>query len=82
MTVAELERELKACYGEREGHRVYQTIMPGILGDFLRMVTASRTGSMVQEAYRLEDGKGEIRLSCRKTADPPQITAEFRRPGV
>ena len=81
MTVAELERELKACYGEQEGHRVYQTIMPGILGDFLRMVMAARIGEVVREAYRLEDGKGAIRLSCRKTADPPQITAEFRRQG-
>ena len=77
MTIAELERELQKCYGIREGSRVYRTVIPGILVDFLGMLKKAGVNEEVREEYRLEDGRGTIRLSARKTAGAPQINADF-----
>lgn len=77
MKVKDLETKLKHCYGENKGHRVYQTIVPGILADFLRMYGSARMGSPVKEEYKLEDGSGSIILSAMKTVHPAEIEAAF-----
>ncbi|MBO6164328.1 MAG: hypothetical protein J6N77_04675 [Lachnospiraceae bacterium] len=77
MTVKEIEQELIKRYGSAEGHRVYQTIVPGILADFLKMYTKAALGSMVKETYVLEDGRGQIRLSALKTREPALINVEM-----
>ncbi len=77
MTVKEIEQELVRRYGLAEGQRVYQTIVPGILADYLKMYKKAKLGSMVRETYILEDGRGRIRLSALKTREPALINAEM-----
>ena len=77
MTVREIEQELIRCYGPSEGRRVYRTIVPGILGDFLRMYKKAALGSMVRETYILEDDRRKIHLSALKTREPAVINAEM-----
>ena len=75
---AGLEKDLQRAYGLQEGSRVFRTVLPGILGDFLKMLAAAPAGTRVQEEYRLEDGRGTIALSARKTGGSPEIEAVFR----
>ena len=75
---AGLEKELQKVYGQQEGSRVFRTVLPGILGDFLKMLAGVPTGTRVQEEYRLEDGKGVIVLTARRTGGSPEIEAVFR----
>ena len=62
MQTEEAINQLKTWYGPDEGMRVWQTVMPGILADFNKMISA-KPGSTVTEEYRLEDGRGVIILS-------------------
>ncbi len=79
MKLYELENKLKLVFGSTEGQRLYQTIIPGILADFLKMYSAASPGRTVKEEYRLEDGSGIIILEADRTAGPADIRAEFRR---
>ncbi len=78
MKINELEKELQRTYGAAEGTRVFRTVLPGILADFLKMYKKAAAGSTVQEEYHLEDGKGTIVLSAVKTGGEPAIEAAFR----
>ena len=79
LRITDLEEELGRIYGKTEGHRVYQTIIPGILADFLKMVGKASVGKRVKEEYHLEDGRGTIILETVKTSGMPDIRAELRR---
>ena len=53
MNTENLIQKLNALYGEGSGMKVYTTIMPGILSDFQKMLSASAIGETVTEEYRL-----------------------------
>ena len=79
MRLPELENELKTIYGE-DGPRVFRTILPGILADYTKMINAAGPNAAVREVYHLEDGKGAVVLSCRKTSGVPgPIEAELQK---
>ena len=64
-----LLQELQDRFGHREGLRIFNVIMPGIMGDFNRMLKKAAAGSPVFEEYRLEDGSGVIRMKGTRGAD-------------
>ena len=72
-----LIEQLESLYGQGKGFKVYTTIMPGILADFNKMLNAAPAGKEVTEEYHLEDGKGVIIMSGRRTSDG-QITMKSR----
>ena len=45
---------------------VYTNIMPGILADFDRMLGKAK-GTLITEEYRLEDGKGILYVTGKKS---------------
>ena len=55
--------KLKQRYGEREGMRIFMTVMPGITADFRKMLQASPPGRTVREEYHIDDGKTTIVLT-------------------
>ena len=63
--MAALNEELAKVYGEKEALRVSVTVLPGILGDFRRMLEASLPGTAVREEYRMEDGRITLYLEGR-----------------
>ena len=58
--------ELSKIYGIEEGIRMAGTVVPGILNDFRKMLSASAPGRTVREEYRLEDGRARVFLSGEK----------------
>lgn len=63
-----------ALYGEKKGLSVCGAVIPGIMGDFRRMLTSAEEGRPVRETYRLDDGKGDIRLEGYRDASGCVIT--------
>ena len=58
--------ELKERYGQTEGIRLFNTVMPGIIGDFNNMLKKNGVGKTISEEYRLDDGSGVIIINgCR-----------------
>ena len=55
--------KLKERYGEKEGMRVFMTVMPGITADFHKMLLAAPPGRRVREEYHIDDGKTTIVLT-------------------
>ena len=58
----EIIRGLELVYGSGKGLKTYNVIMPGILSDFNNMLKKAPIGEEISEEYRLEDGKGVIRV--------------------
>ena len=74
----ELIQKLDKLYGTGNGTRICMTILPGILGDFQKMLAASAPDSPVREEYRLEDGKGTLILTgMRKASGQTDVNAEL-----
>ena len=69
----ELLLELQQRFGNAEGLRIFNTILPGIMGDFNSMLKISGIGVTVSEEYRLEDGSGVIRVQGKRQADGDAI---------
>ena len=65
MTGEELIENFRRWYGPEKGLKVYMTVMPGILADFEKMLSA-RPGERLLEEYRLEDRRGTVIVSGRK----------------
>lgn len=58
--------ELRERYGQTEGLRLLNTVMPGIIGDFNKMLKKSAVGKSISEEYRLDDRTGIIVIKgCR-----------------
>ena len=57
----ELKEALSKLYGE-EASKVMHTILPGILMDFQKVLDRGPAQSEIYEEYRLEDGKGIIKV--------------------
>ncbi|MCR5451023.1 MAG: hypothetical protein K6F00_00180 [Lachnospiraceae bacterium] len=71
----ELLKELQEKFGKSEGLRIFNTILPGIMGDFNKMLEKAGTNMLVTEEYRLEDGSGVIKVKGKKNANG-EITVE------
>lgn len=69
MDVQKVIDELDSIYGSGSGMKVYTTIMPGILGDFNRMLEGSQKGMTLKEEYRLEDGKAVLYVTGVRLAN-------------
>ncbi len=68
MDTQKIINRLDEIYGPGKGMSVYMNIMPGILADFDKILGKSK-GSMVTEEYRLEDGKGSLYVTGRRSAN-------------
>ena len=63
-----LMEQLKKRYGNKNGTKIYLTIMPGILSDFKKVLAKSEVGETVTETYRFEDGDGAVVVTGSKDA--------------
>lgn len=61
--------EFRKRYGSAEAMRVYLTVIPPVIADFKGMLEQSVPGTELTEEYRLEDGKGTIRLTGSRRTD-------------
>ena len=68
--------ELKQRYGEREGLRIFMTVMPGIMADFRKMLLASPPEKTVREEYHLDDGKTTLALTGSRD-ERGQVSVSF-----
>lgn len=64
-----------AVYGEKKGLAVCNAVIPGIMGDFRKMLEKAEPGAAVAETYRLDDKKGDITIEGRRAADGFVLTA-------
>ncbi len=55
-----------AVYGEKKGLAVCNAVIPGVMGDFRKMLERAAPGETVRETYRLDDKKGDIALTGRR----------------
>jgi len=67
MQFSELEAALRPLYGNDAG-RVYRTVVPPVMADYLKMIAKAGPDAVVTESYNLEDGRGTIVLTCTKRA--------------
>ena len=65
----EFLKECKETYGEAEGFRIYTTILPGILGDFKKMLSLAKVDAEVSEEYKIDDGTHSVKLTGKRRAD-------------
>lgn len=65
----ELLEECKKTYGEAEGLRIFSTIMPGILGDFTKMLRQAGIDTDINEEYKIDDGIHIVKLSGKRHSD-------------
>ena len=66
--IEDLELSLTKLYGV-DGIKVMNTILPGIIMDFQKVLVDRDGSDEVTEEYRLEDGKGVIQVKGRRTPD-------------
>lgn len=82
MDMKELPGSFQRIYGEKEGLRIFMTVMPGILKDFNSMLKTSLPGKRITEEYIVEDGKAKVLLSGTAGKEgPEQIQARVIRNG-
>jgi len=65
----EFLKECKETYGEAKGFRIYTTILPGILGDFKKMLSLAKVDTEVSEEYKIDDGTHSVKLTGKRRAD-------------
>ncbi len=68
MDTKKIINQLDDIYGPGKGMEIYMKIMPGILADFDRMLGRAK-GEQVMEEYRLEDGKGSLYVTGKRSAN-------------
>ncbi len=68
MDTQKIINQLDDIYGPGKGMKIYMNIMPGILADFDKMLKESK-GAGVTEEYRLEDGKGVLYVTGKRSAN-------------
>ncbi len=57
---------LTKYYGPAEAGRASSVLLPAILRDFRKMLSASPAGREISESYNTEDGKTVIRVKGKK----------------
>ncbi len=73
----EIIKQLENIYGPGKGLHVFNTIMPGILADFHKMLESAPHGKEIFEEYRLEDGKASVILKGKRSSKP-QISIKLK----
>ena len=68
MDTQKIIKQLDEIYGLGKGMDIYMKIMPGILADFDRMLSKAK-GAQTMEEYRLEDGKGVLYVTGKRSAN-------------
>lgn len=66
MSNSRLLEQLKKKYGNKEGTRIYLTIVPGILADFKKVLAKADPDVVVSETYNFEDGDGAVIVTGSK----------------
>lgn len=61
--------QLQDKFGATEGLRMFNKVMPGIMGDFTKMLKATGVDKVISEEYRLDDGSGVIIVKGCRHAD-------------
>ena len=59
-------RAFAAVYGEKRGRAVCDAVIPGVLGDFRKMLGRAAEGETVREIYRTDDRKTDVILEGRR----------------
>ena len=67
-------RAFAELYGGDKGLAVCNAVIPGVMADFRRMLRAAPEGRTVSETYRLDDGRGALRIEGRREADACFVT--------
>ena len=62
-------RVFAALYGEEKGLAVCNAVIPGIMGDFRKVLQKAGADVTVSETYRLDDKRGDIRLLGRRAGE-------------
>lgn len=74
-----LLNEFIKLYGSADGTRIFHTIMPGVLSDFSKMLSAGKPGETIREEYTLEDRKATLVLTGKaKEQDLSRVEAQLR----
>lgn len=68
-------RAFAALYGKKKSEAVCAAVLPGVLGDFRRVLQSAPEGKSVSETYRLDDKKGDIVIEGRREGDALYLTA-------
>lgn len=68
-------KAFQTVYGEEKGRAVCGAVIPGVMGDFRKMLEKAPAGAPVAEDYRTDDGKTDIHIEGRREADGLRITA-------
>jgi len=61
-------------YGEKRGAAVCAAVIPGVMGDFRKMLLRAENGASVRELYRTDDLRTDIALEGRRDGDALYIT--------
>ena len=75
--IDDIIKQLDQIYGPGRGFSVCNTIMPGILADFNKMLKNAPVDREISEEYRLEDGKGVIHVKGIRQNDG-KISTDIR----
>lgn len=67
-------RAFAAAYGEKRGVTVCNAVIPGVMGDFRKMLGKAAEGETVRESYRTDDRKTDICLEGRRAGESFFIT--------
>ena len=62
-------------YGEKKGEAVCGAVLPGVLGDFRKVLQSAPEGKTVSETYRLDDKRGDVVIEGRREGDALHLTA-------
>lgn len=61
-------RAFQAVYGEKKGAAVCAAVLPGVMGDFRKMLERAAPGELIRETYRTDDRRTDVRLEGRRDA--------------
>lgn len=67
-------REFIRVYGAKRGPAVCDAVIPGVLGDFRRMLSRAAEGELIREDYRTDDLRADIHLEGRREGDLLLVT--------
>lgn len=61
-------------YGEKRGAAVCNAVIPGVLGDFRKMLAKAAEGAAVTETYRIDDLRADVFLAGYRAGDALYLT--------
>lgn len=67
--IGNARKAFAAVYGEKRGAAVCNAVIPGVMGDFRKMLLRAGEGETVRETYRTDDRKTDVRLEGRREGD-------------